>query len=62
MNKKYEKQLEGFSEKEYREYEALEELYEFLDDLIPLDDEDSKEGIIPPEERRTRGTKRYVLI
>jgi hypothetical protein len=62
LNKKYERQLEGFSEEEYRSYDGLNELYEFLDDLIPLndEDEDSKVGIVPPGEARTRGQKRYV--
>ncbi|KAI0824958.1 nuclear condensing complex subunit [Trametes gibbosa] len=41
LSKKYERQLENFSEDEYRQLEALRELFEFLDDIIPdFDDED----------------------
>ncbi|KAF4583522.1 hypothetical protein EYR38_002274 [Pleurotus pulmonarius] len=51
--KKYE-QLEGFSEAEYRQYGELKELFDFLDDLIPLsgdeDDGDSK----PPKGKKRR--------
>ncbi|KAJ2933946.1 hypothetical protein H1R20_g3171, partial [Candolleomyces eurysporus] len=61
LKKQYEAQLEGFSDEEYRKHEGYIELYAFLDDLIPLDDDeegDSKTGIVPPEEARMRGQKR----
>ena len=51
--KKYERQLENFSEDEFRKLEELRELFEFLDDIIPDEDEDDE----PPK----KGRKRYVL-
>ena len=39
LNKRYEKQLENFSEDEFRKLEELKELFEFLDDIIPLEDD-----------------------
>ncbi|KAJ6516489.1 nuclear condensing complex subunit [Mycena sanguinolenta] len=38
IQKKFEKELEGFSEAEYRELQKLQDLFEFLDDIIPEDD------------------------
>ena len=35
ISKKFEKQLEDFNEEEYRNLEHLQELFEFLDDIIP---------------------------
>ncbi|KAF7375149.1 Condensin complex subunit 3 [Mycena sanguinolenta] len=40
IQKKFEKELEGFSEAEYRELQKLQELFEFLDDIIPEDDDE----------------------
>ena len=37
LSKKYEKQLENFSEDELRKLEELKDLFEFLDDIIPLE-------------------------
>ena len=37
LSKKYEKALENFSEDEFRKLEELKDLFEFLDDIIPLD-------------------------
>ena len=54
ISKKYEKQLEDFNEEEYRQLESLKELFEFLDDIFPEDDEEDE---MPPK-RRSR--KRYV--
>lgn len=51
LSKKYEKQLENFSEEELRKLEELNELFEFLDDIIPLEDEEDD----PPK----KGRKRY---
>ncbi|EIN08176.1 hypothetical protein PUNSTDRAFT_143847 [Punctularia strigosozonata HHB-11173 SS5] len=50
ITKKFEKQLEGFDEDEYRQLEQLKELFEFLDDIIPDDDEE----IEMPKKRATR--------
>ena len=51
LSKKYEKQLENFSEEELRKLEELNELFEFLDDIIPLEDDEDD----PPK----KGRKRY---
>ncbi|KDQ54411.1 hypothetical protein JAAARDRAFT_60793 [Jaapia argillacea MUCL 33604] len=56
VSKKFEKQLEGFNEEEYRELESLKEQFDFLDDIIPLDSDDSD----VPRKKVTR--KRYVEI
>ena len=49
ITKKYEKQLENFSEDEYRELEYLKDLFEFLDDIIP---EEEEEIVIPKSRKR----------
>ncbi|KAJ6577355.1 nuclear condensing complex subunit [Mycena capillaripes] len=41
IQKKFEKELEGFSEAEYRELQKLKELFEFLDEILPVDDNES---------------------
>jgi condensin complex subunit 3 len=51
--KKFEKQLEQFSEEDFRKLEELNELFEFLDSIIPLDDDEP----FDPEPRK-RGRKR----
>ncbi|KAL4262617.1 CND3 (condensin subunit 3) family protein [Pleurotus pulmonarius] len=54
--KKYE-QLEGFSEAEYRQYGELKELFDFLDDLIPLSgDEDDGDTKAPKGKKRRSGS------
>ncbi|KAK2461194.1 hypothetical protein APHAL10511_006721 [Amanita phalloides] len=40
ISKKFEKQLEGFSEEEYRKLAELKALFEFLDDILPEGDDD----------------------
>ncbi|KAF5378891.1 hypothetical protein D9615_006988 [Tricholomella constricta] len=52
--KKFENQLEDFSEEEYRKLEQLEELFQFLDDIIPNDEEE----VVILEEPRRKGKKR----
>ena len=49
----YEQQLADFNEEEYRRLENLKELFEFLDDIIPLDDDDEDE-----QPKRQAGRKR----
>jgi condensin complex subunit 3 len=51
--KKFEKQLEHFSEEEFRKLEELNELFEFLDSIIPLDDDE----LLDPDPPK-RGRKR----
>jgi condensin complex subunit 3 len=44
LSKRFEKQLEDFNESEYRQLQSLQELFKFLDDIMPLDeDEDGDE-------------------
>ncbi|KAL1941783.1 hypothetical protein VTO73DRAFT_6783 [Trametes versicolor] len=50
LSKKYERQLENFSEDEFRKLEELRELFDFLDDIIPDFDEDDE----PPKKGRKR--------
>ncbi|KAH9848970.1 nuclear condensing complex subunit [Lenzites betulinus] len=50
LSKKYERQLENFSEDEFRKLEELRELFEFLDDIIPDFDEEDE----PPKKGRKR--------
>ncbi|KAG1847661.1 nuclear condensing complex subunit [Suillus subalutaceus] len=52
ISKRYAEQLESFNEEDYRQLEYLKDLFEFLDDIIPLDD--GEEVDIP----RTRARKR----
>ncbi|KAF7354796.1 Chromosome condensation complex protein [Mycena sanguinolenta] len=40
IQKKFGKELEGFSEAEYRELQKLQDLFDFLDDIIPEDDDE----------------------
>ncbi|KAK0203640.1 nuclear condensing complex subunit [Desarmillaria ectypa] len=51
LSKRFESQLANFSEEEYRDLDELKELFTFLDDLIPLDDEDE---VIDVKPKRTR--------
>lgn len=55
INNKYSAQLEGFSEEDYRKLEYLNDLFEFLDDIIP---EEEAEPEIPVV---TKGKKRYGI-
>ncbi|KAG2136706.1 nuclear condensing complex subunit [Suillus clintonianus] len=52
ISKRYSEQLESFNEEDYRQLEYLKDLFEFLDDIVPLDD--GEEIDIP----RTRARKR----
>ncbi|KAK7032879.1 chromosome condensation complex protein [Favolaschia claudopus] len=40
LQKKFEKELEGLSEEEYREFNKLQDLFAFLDDIIPENDDE----------------------
>ncbi|KAH9930472.1 nuclear condensing complex subunit [Epithele typhae] len=50
LAKKYEKQLEDFSEDDLRKLEELKDMFEFLDDIIPLDSDEDE----PPKKGRKR--------
>jgi len=55
ISKSFENQLE-FKEEELRKLEELQDLFEFLDDIIPEDDGE----FVDPEPKR-RGRKRLVI-
>lgn len=55
--KKFEKQLQHFTEEEFRKLEELTELFEFLDSIIPLDD-DEDQGLDAP--RRSSRKRSFV--
>lgn len=52
LSKKYERQLENFSEEELRKLEELRDMFEFLDDIIPLEEDE--------DELPRKGKKRCV--
>ena len=41
ITKKFKNQLEHFSEEEFRKLEELNELFLFLDSIIPMEDDDN---------------------
>jgi uncharacterized membrane protein YccC len=47
LSKRFEKQLEDFDEAEYRQLESLRELFEFLDEIVPLDEDEDEEDEVP---------------
>jgi condensin complex subunit 3 len=49
ITKNFAKQLEGFSEEEYRQLEHLKELFEYLDQIVP-EEEDAQ----PPKKKQAR--------
>ncbi|KAF8268083.1 nuclear condensing complex subunit [Lactarius quietus] len=53
LSKRFEKQLEDFDEAEYRQLESLRELFEFLDDIVPLDEDEDEE-----DEPKKRGVRK----
>ncbi|KAJ7039564.1 nuclear condensing complex subunit [Mycena alexandri] len=58
MTKKFEKELEGFSEAEYRQLENLKDLFDFLDDIMPEEDDDAAADIKPKTDVKKKGKKR----
>jgi condensin complex subunit 3 len=44
LSKRFEKQLEDFNESEYRQLQSLQELFKFLDDIMPLDEDGDGDG------------------
>jgi len=59
VEKKYEKQLEGFSEEEYRKLEEYHDFFKVIDQLLPPG-EDEDEDTPPPQPKRSR--KRFVTL
>ena len=60
VSKKYDKQLEDFNEAEYRKMAELKDLFEFLDDIIPENDDEEIEINAPKKGKSTR--KRSVIL
>jgi condensin complex subunit 3 len=54
LSKRFEKQLEDFNEAEYRQLESLQELFEFLDDIMPLDEDEEEEEATASKKRGAR--------
>ncbi|CAL1698734.1 unnamed protein product [Somion occarium] len=61
ISKKFEKQLEDFNEEEYRKLEHLQELFEFLDDIIP-DIDDVDEMMEAPKKRGSRKRRSDSIV
>jgi condensin complex subunit 3 len=58
LSKRFEKQLKNFNEAEYRQLEALRELFEFLDDIVPLDEDEDEEDELPSTTKKRAARKR----
>jgi hypothetical protein len=58
LSKRFEKQLEDFNEAEYRQLESLRELFEFLDDIVPLDEDEDEEDELPSTTKKRAARKR----
>jgi condensin complex subunit 3 len=59
LSKRFEKQLEDFNESEYRQLQSLQELFKFLDEIMPLDeDEDGNEEEETSTARKRAARKR----
>jgi len=54
ISKKFEKQLQHFTEEEFRKLEELTELFGFLDSIIPLDDDENQSVDVPRSSRKRR--------
>ena len=61
ISKKFEKQLEDFNEEEYRNLEHLQELFEFLDDIIP-DIDDVDEIVEAPKKKAGRKRRSQSVL
>jgi condensin complex subunit 3 len=59
ISKKFEKQLQHFTEEEFRKLEELTELFEFLDSIIPLDDDEDQGLDAPRRSSRKRSFMHY---
>ena len=54
IGKKFTRQLEHFSEEEFRKLEELNDLFDFLDSIIPLDDDDEIIELDPSRRSKKR--------
>ena len=62
LSKRFEKQLEDFNEAEYRQLESLRELFEFLDDIVPLDEDEDEEDEAPSTKKRGARKRRSESV
>jgi condensin complex subunit 3 len=62
LSKRFEKQLEDFNEMEYRQLQSLQELFEFLDDIMPLDEDEDEEEDPPTAKKRTARKRRSESV
>ncbi|KAH9029983.1 nuclear condensing complex subunit [Lactarius pseudohatsudake] len=62
LSKRFEKQLEDFDEAEYRQLESLRELFEFLDDIVPLDEDEDEEDEAPSTKKRGARKRRSESV
>jgi len=62
LSKRFEKQLEDFNEAEYRQLESLQELFEFLDDIVPVDEDEDEEGEAPTAKKRAPRKRRSESV
>ena len=62
LSKRFEKQLEDFDEAEYRQLESLRELFEFLDDIVPLDEDEDEEDEGPATKKRGARKRRSESV
>ncbi len=58
LSKRFERQLEDFNESEYRQLQSLQELFEFLDEIMPLDEDDDDEEEEPSATKKRAVRKR----
>ncbi|KAH8989792.1 nuclear condensing complex subunit [Lactarius hatsudake] len=62
LSKRFEKQLEDFDEAEYRQLESLRELFEFLDGIAPLDEDEDEEDEAPSTKKRGARKRRSESV
>jgi len=62
LSKRFEKQLEDFGEAEYRQLESLKELFEFLDEIVPLDEDEDEEEEAPALKKRAARKRRSESV
>ena len=62
LSKRFEKQLEDFNEMEYRQLQSLQELFEFLDDIMPLDEDEDEDEDPPTAKKRTARKRRSESV
>jgi condensin complex subunit 3 len=62
LSKRFEKQLEDFDEAEYRQLESLQELFEFLDEIVPLDEDEDEEEEPQASKKRAARKRRSESV